>query len=175
MSTCSMLPAVGLSLVVAWGAQASGAGTDGALTGGVRQTMQVAAAGNPWTTTQPAEAGEVIVLDDVPVEELAAIERSCRAPLWGESAACAAFALAAGASVEIELKEVLDDSGKKQDEKIKFRLYDVKGQKTVSNFELSVGSKHTFTNGTEGILDLVVHTRGQSTSDARNVRFTYTK
>lgn len=115
-----------------------------------------------------AATGEAAPFDDADVEELAGTERSCLTPRWGESEACAAFALASGATVEVALLEVKDPDGNDHAESIHFRLYDVKGQTTVANRTIPVGEKFTYVNSTDGLLDLVVHARNDTVADKRN-------
>ena len=123
----------------------------------------------------PSATGEAVPFGDADVEELAGTERSCLTPRWGESEACAAFALASGATVEIALLEVKDPDGNDHVESIGFRLYDVKGQTTVTDKTIPVGGKFTYVNSTDGLLDLVVHARNKTVTSKRNIRFTYEK
>jgi hypothetical protein len=146
---------VGLSLV-AGGALTSGAETDGVPTGEIRGYSVVVPDGNFALHPRPAATGEAFRFEDADAEEMAT-KRSCTTPRWGYTKdGCAAFALASGASVEIELKEVLDADNAKKDETIHFRLFDVIAQKEVDTFSVKAGVKHTFENKTEGLLDLVV-------------------
>lgn len=169
-----MLPVIGLSWTVV-GSPAGGAAAGEEPRGAAQAAAQLVAATGLGATWQRTPRGDALAPDGAGAEELSAVERRCKAPTIGESDACAAFALAAGASVEIELKEVLDADGNKMAEEIKFRLWDVKGQTNVANFSLPVAGKRTYTNGTTGVLDLVVYVRGQAGSRERHVRFTYTK
>ena len=136
----------------------------------------LSAVGLSLTVAWSALTGKALPIGDADGEEMATT-RSCLAPLWGETKnACAAFALAGGASVEIELTEVLDTSDAKQDERIFFRLFDVAAQKEVDSFSLKVGAgKYTFTNKTDKLLDLVLHAKSERTAGERKVKLTYEK
>ena len=175
MHTLPMLSAVGLSLVVMWGTLTRGAGTDGESARGVRGYAGVVSDSGVAPRPQPEGESGALPFEDADGQEMAGTERKCKAPAWGESPGCAAFALASGASVEITLLEVKDTDGKDQGGEISFRLWDVKGQTTVDGFSLPVGAKFTYVNKTDGVLDLVVHARGQWKSGERNLRFTYEK
>jgi len=167
---------VGLALVVSWGALARGAGTEGEPPRGIWEAATVVRDGRRSLPPEPTGRSDVRPFPDADGEAMSATERTCDIPRWGESDACAAFALASGASVEIELKEVKDADGKAiTDQEISFRLYGIKTKTNVDPFNISPGSKHTYENKTAGALDLVIYAKGKFSTEKRTMRFTYEK
>lgn len=124
----------------------------------------------------PSATGEAVPFGDADVEEMATT-RTCLTPRWGETTnACAAFDLAGGASVEIELTKVQDTDNNDEAGKIHFRLFDVKAQKETASFSLEVGKgTYTFKNKSDGLLDLVLHARNDTKMSKQNISFTYEK
>lgn len=175
MHTWPTLSMVGLSLVVAGGALTGGAGTDGVATGETRGHAVVVPNGGFSLHPRPAAMDEAFPFEGADAEEMAATERNCLTPRWGESEACATFALASKTSVEIALLDVKDPDGNDHTESVTFRLYDVKGQTSVTERTISVGSRFTYVNNTDGLLDLVVHAKNNTMTSKRNIRFTYEK
>lgn len=178
-SICSM---VGLSLAVAgnvpgarpWLFTAPAGEAGGVSAAAVAGGFVAPAAGEAMECPLAAATGERLTLDEAGADELATT-RSCLTPRWGYTKeACAAFALASGASVEIELKEVLEGEVKK-DEQVTFRLFDIIGQKQVDDFSLKIGGKHTFKNTSDALLDLVVQAKNDTWVSKRTITFTYEK
>jgi len=181
MHPWARISSAGLSLVVSWGALARGAAGEGAPAR--EEAATVALEGHRAEPRDPVERpvrrptgrSTALPLEGVGGEELAATERTCTAPPIGESEACAAFALAPGESVEIDLKESKDAGGSNQTDQIHFRVYDIKSKTNVDEFPLTVGGRYTLKNNNSSSFDLVVYVKGSSLATTRNIRFTYEK
>jgi hypothetical protein len=177
MQIGSMLSMVGLSAMLVGGdlpGEAGSARTSGrGLESGSASPMN----GRFAEEVGPALPQGARPSEDAAGQPMAATERKCEVPRWGESEACAAFALASGASVEIALLEVKDvDTGKDNSAKITFRLHDVKGGTTVHTSDFhSVGGKFTYSNKTNDLVDLVVRAKSDTFITKLNIRFSYEK